>query len=456
LRITTRQAFQFHGIIKGNLRASIQAIDAQALDTIAACGDVNRNVMCTPLPESSRVYAAALEHARHISDHLTPRTGAYREIWLDGKKLSDAQEDEVEPIYGDRYLPRKFKIAMAIPPQNDVDVLAHDLGFIAIERGGRLIGFNVTVGGGMGATHNNPATFPRVADVLGFCTPSQAVAVAEHIVTIQRDFGDRTERKHARFKYTVADRGLEWLRREFAARAGFSLLKPAPFAFDHVGDRYGWQRGDDGQWHVTLYVPAGRLKDGEHRRWMTGMREIARVHTGDFRLTANQNVIVANIAPERRATIEALLESHGLDQWAALTPLALNALACVALPTCSLAMAEAERYLPDLLSKVQGLLDNHGLTQADLVLRITGCPNGCARPYLADIALVGKAPGRYNLFLGGGAAGQRLADLVHENLAEADILTELDGLFGRYAAERLDGEAFSDYLRRERLREAAA
>ncbi len=448
MRLTTRQAFQFHGVIKRELKTTMQQINASLLDTLAACGDVNRNVMCTPLAETSAVHASAVEWAQRISDHLTPRTGAYHEIWLDGKKV---RAPDVEPIYGDTYLPRKFKIAVAIPPQNDVDVFAHDLGFIAVSKSGKLVGFNVTVGGGMGASHNEPATYPRLADVIGYCTPGQVLAVAEAVVTAQRDYGDRTERKHARLKYTIDDRGLDWFKAEVERRAGFALLPAAPFRFTHNSDRYGWIDGADGRWHLGLYVPGGRLVDGDTQQWLTGLAEIARAHSGEFRLTPNQNVVVSSIEAGRRERIEALVRRHGLDAWERLAPFERNAMACVALPTCGLAMAEAERYLPELVGKVSRLLGQHGLSQEDITLRVTGCPNGCARPYISDIGLVGKAPGRYNLFVGGGHAGQRLNRLHSENLDEQTILATLDQWFGSYATGRTAGESFSDWTARERI-----
>ncbi len=448
MRLTTRQAFQFHGIIKRELKTTMQGINASLLDTLAACGDVNRNVMCTPLAETSAVHAAALRWAQRLSDHLTPQTRAYHEIWLDGKKQS---QPDHEPLYGKTYLPRKFKLAMAIPPLNDVDVFAHDLGFIAIERSGKLVGFNVTAGGGMGATHNDRATYPRLADVIGYCTPSQVIAVAKAVVATQREHGDRTERKHARLKYTIDDRGIDWFREEVERRAGVRLLPPAKYAFTANSDRYGWMAGTDGRWHLGLFVPGGRLVDREGQRWLSGLAEIARVHTGDFRITPNQNVIIGAVEASQRDAIDALVREHGLDLWQSLKPYELNAMACVAFPTCGLAMAEAERYLPELMDKVGALLRRHELSGEDITIRMTGCPNGCARPYLADIGLVGKAPGRYNLFLGGGEAGQRLNNLHSESLDETAILDKLDGWFGAYAAGRAAGESFSNWTRREEI-----
>lgn len=442
MRLTTRQAFQFHGVCKRELKTTIQGINASLLDTIAACGDVNRNVMCTPLATTSAIHHPALRWAQKLSDHLTPRTGAYHEIWLDGARVAGP---EVEPIYGPTYLPRKFKLALAIPPQNDVDVLAHDLGFIAIARHGKLVGFNVCAGGGMGATHNDPNTYPRLADVIGFCPPGQVLAIAEAVVTTQRDFGDRSERKHARLKYTIEDRGLDWFRREVERRAAVQLLPAAPFHFTHNGDRFGWHQGIDGLWHLGLLVPGGRLLDNGSQQWLTGMAAIAGQHAGKFLLTPNQNVVISGIEESHRADIEKLVDHYGLATHQGLAPYQRNAMACVALPTCGLAMAEAERYLPEFVDKIGALLHRHGLEHEDIGVRITGCANGCARPYLADIGLVGKAPGRYNLFVGGGRAGQRLNRLHAENLSENAILETLDQWFDDYSSQRKDDESFSDW-----------
>jgi sulfite reductase (NADPH) hemoprotein beta-component len=454
LRLTTRQAFQFHGVTKGNVKTVIRGINDSLLSTIAACGDVNRNVMCTPLAETSAVHEAAYKVAGDISEHLAPRTRAYHEIWLDGERIAGTADHE--PIYGETYLPRKFKIALAIPPSNDVDVFAHDLGFIAVERNGELAGFNVTVGGGMGMTHGEPDTYPRVADVLGFCRVDQAVAVAEHVVAVQRDYGDRGNRKHARLKYTIDDRGIEWFREALSERLGFSLSAAEPFEFRSRGDVFGWSNDRHGRWHLTLFVPEGRIRDRGQSRLLTALRELAAIRKGEFRLTANQNLIVSGIADEDRPVIEKLFERHGVNLLQSLSPLRQQALACVALPTCGLAMAEAERYLPQLTGKVEALLDAHGLLQESISLRITGCPNGCARPYLAEIALVGKAPGRYNLFLGGDAEGMRLNRLARENIDEAEILAALDGLFADFARRGSKGESFGDFADRTQFPMAVA
>ncbi len=450
LRLTTRQTFQFHGIIKHDLKPAMQRINATLLDTIATCGDVNRNVMASSNPIESSAHAQIADCARRLSEHFLPHTRAYHEIWLDGEKLSGSPE--VEPIYGASYLPRKFKAAIALPPSNDVDIFTQDLGFIAIIEEGRLIGFNLTVGGGMGVTHGDAATHPRLADVAGFLPVEALLPVAEAVVTTQRDFGDRTNRKHARLKYTIEERGLAWFIAEVETRAGLKLAPAREFHFDGNGDRFGWLRALDGTWHRTLRIRAGRIADRPGAPLLSGLRALARIHRGDFRLTPNQNVTVAGVAIDDRRRIDSFIAHFGLDEAERGTPVSRDALACVALPTCALAMAEAERYLPQLLSQVDATLARHGLQGEPLILRITGCPNGCARPYVAEVALVGKALGRYNLHLGGDGRGARLNVLYRENIDEAAFLQEFDALAGAWAAEREAGERFGDFLwRTQRL-----
>jgi sulfite reductase (NADPH) hemoprotein beta-component len=449
LRLTTRQTFQFHGIAKGDMKATMAALDAALMDSIATCGDVNRNVIASSNPVESPAHLEVADWARRLSEQLLPKTRAYHEIWLDGEKLTGTPE--VEPVYGTSFLPRKFKTAIAVPPSNDVDVFAHDLGFIAIVEQGRLVGFNLTVGGGLGSTHGDPATYPRLADVAGFLPVDAILAVAEAVIATQRDYGDRTNRRHARLKYTIADRGLAWFVAEVERRAGLKLEPARPYAFTSNSDRFGWQQGFDGRWHRTLRVPAGRIADRYDQPWLTGWRELARLHRGDFRVTANQNATIAGVAEEDRATLDDLIAQYRLDSAEQGTPLKRDALACVSLPTCPLAMAEAERYLPQLVSRVESLLEKHGIAGLPMSLRMTGCPNGCARPYLAELGLIGKAPGRYNLHLGGDGRGERLNVLYRENLDERALLAELDGLFASYAAGREPEERFGDFLWRTGL-----
>ncbi|MGI9221671.1 MAG: NADPH-dependent assimilatory sulfite reductase hemoprotein subunit [Woeseiaceae bacterium] len=448
IRLTTRQAFQFHGVIKRDLKPTIAAINKSLLDTIAACGDVNRNVMCTPIAERSSLHAAAYATAESLSAHLTPNTSAYHEIWLDKQRVAGGENvtQDAEPIYGATYLPRKFKIGIAIPPSNDVDVFSQDLGFIAIQQDGKLAGFNVTVGGGMGRHHGEPDTYPRVADSIGFCTPEQVNQVAEQVVKIQRDFGDRSNRKHARLKYTIDDRGLDWFRSELAGRLGHELQPASPYRFLSRGDELGWTKDQSGMWHLTLFIPQGRVSDDGELQLMTALAAIAKVHEGTFRLTANQNVVISSVATNRKKSIEKLLQTHGVSPSENLSPLRRQALACVALPTCALAMAEAERYLPEITTRVETLLEKYDLLNEEISLRITGCPNGCARPYLAEIALVGKAPGHYSLFLGGDALGTRLNKLVDENANESQVLKTLEQHFSAFARNRIAGQSFGDFV----------
>lgn len=451
IKITTRQAFQLHGILKGNLKPTIKAVNEALLSTLAACGDVNRNVNCNPNPYQSFVHAQVLDYARAIAAHLLPRTGAYHEIWVDKQRVAggdtgsgdDDGIDPVEPIYGKHYLPRKFKISIAVPPSNDVDIFAQDLGFIAIIENGHLAGFNVTVGGGMGQSHNNKATYPRTADVMAFCKPDQVVAVAEKAVTVQRDYGDRSDRKHARLKYTIQDRGLAWFRGEVEARLGYKLAEARPFYFTDNGDRYGWTDGTDGKQHLTLFIEGGRVKG----RQKEGLREIAKIHQGDFRLTCNQNLVLGAVAPSERPRIEALLKEYGLDQtWENITGLRRGGLACVALPTCGLALAESERNLPNLIDELDKVVRAAGLAEQSIHIRSTGCPNGCARPYLGEIGLVGKVPGKYNLYLGAAHNGSRLNKLYKEAIPNEQIVAELTPIIQRYAAERLAEETFGDFV----------
>jgi len=456
IRLTTRQAIQFHGVVKSNLKASIAAINQSMMDTLAACGDVNRNVMAPSLPLLSAIHREMQGHAEALSAHLTPATGAYHEIWLDDKKVESSKPD-AEPIYGDAYLPRKFKSAFVVPPQNDTDVFAQDLGYIAIIEDGQLVGYNVTVGGGMGISHGETATYPRLGDVLGFCLPQQVIPVGEAIVTTQRDFGDRTNRKHARLKYTIDDRGIDWFRGQVEERSGVKFERPRKFAFVGNGDVYGWQQDDAGAWHYTLFVENGRVNDVADRRLMSGLRDIAGVHTGEFRLTPNQNLIISNVSVQRKGAISALLDKFGIENNAQATRLRLNSMACVAFPTCGLAMAESERYLPSLLDKLDELLARNGLSDDAITIRMTGCPNGCARPYIAEIGLVGKGPGTYNLYLGAGFAGDRLGCLYRDNADEKEIIAALTPLFEDYAIGRLDNERFGDFvIRRGVVREITA
>lgn len=458
LKLTTRQAYQFHGVIKSNLKKTIAEINEALFDTLAACGDVNRNVMCNPNPMQSKVHGDILQLATEISNHLSPRTGAYHEIWLDdgtGEKVKvtydppkiDDIADPEEPIYGKHYLPRKFKTVIAVPPSNDVDIFAHDLGYIAILEGDdKIVGYNVTVGGGMGMTHGNEDTFPRLADLLGFCTPEQAVLVGEAVVRVQRDHGNRDVRANARLKYTIERMGIDAFRKEVEKLIGFKLEKPREFHFDDNGDRYGWIEDHKGNFHFTLFVENGRVYDTAAYPLMTGLREIAKIHKGDFRLTANQNLIIANISPKAKPAIAKLLEEHKMIDAHERSALRLHSMACVSLPTCGLALAESQRYLPDLVSELDEIIEDAGLRHDAITIRMTGCPNGCARPYIAEIGFVGRAPGKYNLYLGGGFAGDRLSKLYAPSILGKDAPAILKPIIQDYAKNREDGERFGDFV----------
>lgn len=450
IKITNRQAFQLHGVIKSNLKQTIREINETALTTIAACGDVNRNVMLNPNPEQSKAHAQAIKMACAISDHLSPRTTAYHEIWLtdeNGDKFKVTEDpDEIEPIYGRQYLPRKFKTVIAVPPSNDVDIFAQDLGFIAILEGEDVVGYNITVGGGMGMDHNKVATYPRLAQILGYVPTEKVVDVAEKIVTVQRDYGDRANRKHARLKYTIDDRGLAWFRKEVESRLGYKLEAPKPFHFEDNGDRFGWTETTHGDYNLTLFIENGRVRDSEGAPTRTGLRELAKAHSGEFRLTANQNLVIANISKENRPRIEAILSQYGLDSKANTSGMRLGSMACVALPTCGLALAESERQLPSTIDEIEGILEEYGLSKDSFTIRMTGCPNGCGRPYIAEIGFVGKAPNKYNVYLGGGYSGDRLNKLYRTSVKTEEITDLLRPLIERYAKERNPNERFGDFV----------
>ncbi len=447
LRITSRQSIQFHGLLKPHLRPVLQALDRALLDTISACGDVNRNVIASSAPQISAFHAEAYGWAQKIAEHLLPQSHAYHEIWLDGQQITAPEEDL---LYGPTYLPRKFKIAIAVPPHNDVDVFTQDLGFIAIHEEGRLAGFNVCVGGGLGRSHNKPDTYSRLADVCGFCTPGQVLAMAEAVLITQRDHGDRSNRSRARLKYTVDRMGLDRFMEEVQQRTGFLLAPPRPFHFETSGDRFGWLENDDGTACLTLFIPGGRVADGDIPL-LSGLDALARLHHGEIRLTCNQNLLIAGISPTERPVVENVLAEYGLNRLLNLAPVRTHAMACVALPTCPLAMAEAERYLPVFLDRIEVLLAEAGLEGEALTVRMTGCPNGCARPYLAEIGLVGKAPGLYDLYLGGDRTGMRLNALYREALDEEALLDILRPLLKRFSGQRWAGETFGDFVRRQDL-----
>lgn len=441
IRLTTRQTFQFHGVLKRDIKLMHQTLNSTGIDSIATAGDVNRNVLCTSNPVESELHQEAYEWATKISEHLLPKTRAYVEIWLDGEKLGGDEE----PILGSNYLPRKFKTTVVIPPHNDVDIHANDLNFVAIAEGGKLVGFNVLVGGGLAMTHGDTSTYPRKASDFGFIPLSHVLEVAAAVVSTQRDWGNRVNRKNAKTKYTLERVGVEAFKAEVENRAGIPFAESRPYEFTSRGDRFGWVEGIDGKHHLTLFIENGRLLDFPGKPLKTGMLEIAKIHQGDFRLTANQNLIIAGVPADEKARIEALARQYGLlDD--GVSEQRKQSMACVALPTCPLAMAEAERMLPAFVTDIEGLLTKHGLANDAIIFRVTGCPNGCGRAMLAEVGLVGKAPGRYNLHLGGNLEGTRIPRLYQENITEPQILAELDRLIGRWAAERTAAECFGDFV----------
>jgi sulfite reductase (NADPH) hemoprotein beta-component len=454
IRLTTRQTFQFHWVVKEDLKPTVQGLHEALLDTIAACGDDARGVMCTADPTDSTLHAEVAALAKAMSDHVIPRARGYHEIWYGKERVATSEEEE--PFYGRTYLPRKFKIGFVVPPSNDIDVYTQDLGFIAIKGRQGLEGFNVAIGGGMGRSDQDPNTYPRLADVIGFIPADRLIATADAVMSVQRDYGNRAERSRARFKYTIDDKGLGFVKAEIERRLGAPLAPARPVELTSNGDRFGWRANEDGRFSYTIYIDSGRVANRPGWPMMDALRALAQVHRGSFRLTPNQNLVVAGIAPEDRPRIEAVLAAHGLAATDRTSALRLNSIACVALPTCPLAMAEAERYLPELLAKLEAILARHGLSDDSITLRISGCPNGCSRPYVAEIALTGRAPGKYNLWLGGGFHGERLNVLHRENVGEAAILAVLDEALGRYAGERTAGERFGDYLHRAGILASAA
>lgn len=443
MKLTTRQTFQFHGVIKRNLKGAMRAINKSLMTTIAACGDVNRNVMCSSLPELSYFHSETWAVSKKISDHLLPSTTAYHEIWLkddNDKKVQVAGDAVVdsEPLYGPTYLPRKFKITIAIPPHNDTDVYAHDIGLIAIKGAdGHLEGFNILAGGGMGATHNNKKTYPQTGRMLGYVPADLAHIVCEKTMLVQRDHGDRQNRKHARLKYTIDDMGVDVFRSKVEELLPESLrfAEPRPFKFVSNIDTFGWQKDEKGLNHFTFFIENGRVEDTADFSMRTGLRELAKLDKGEYRLTGNQHLILSNVADKDLPVVKDVMAKHKLDN-TSFSGMRLSSSACVAFPTCGLAMAESERYLPELISKLESTLEEVGLARDSIVMRMTGCPNGCARPWLAEAAFVGKAYGAYNMYLGGGYHGQRLNKLYRSSIKEDEILDIMKGLLKRYALER--------------------
>lgn len=459
LRITTRQDFQFHGVLKSNLRQTIKGLNEALITTIAACGDVERNVMAPPTPSTSPLVDYVLAEARRLSNALGPKTRAYHSIWIEGKELdlnSPENANFVDPLYGKTYLPRKFKTAFAFPPLNDIDIYTNDLGFIVIAENGKLAGYNVLAGGGMGMSHGNAQTFPRMGDLIGFITPEHLDAVARAVITIHRDFGDRTNRKHARLKYVIQERGVDWFRNEVEQRAGCKLGPVREFQFTRQGDLLGWHQQSNGNYFLGLFVENGRIRDAGEYRLKAGLRRVVEQFLPEIRLTASQNLLLVDVKPEHRAGIDQVLLEHGVSSQNPFSRTRLASMACPALPTCGLALAESERMMPEFLTRIEGLLSELGMEQEELIVRMTGCPNGCARPYMAEIAFVGKAPNKYQIYLGGNEGSTRLNRLYKDSVKTDDLIGELRAVLRRYLEARLSGERFGDFCARVVWNEANA
>ncbi len=451
IKITTRQTIQLHGLIKSKVRPTIQSFHEANLDSIATCGDINRNVACSSHPGESPLHAQVFAYADKISTLLMPKTKAYYEIWLEDEKIAEKKEEEIDPLYQDRYLPRKFKIGIAIPPNNDVDLFTNDLGLIAIIENNELKGFNIAIGGGLSTTHGNAQTYARLGTVIGFTdTEEKVMKTIYEVLTVQRDFGNRSDRKLARLKYTLDTMGVDKYREEVESRTGFKLEPARPYGFTQRSDRYGWLQNEAGLWYYTLFIENGRVLDDEKLALKTALLEVARTDKANFLFTSNQNMIISDVADADKETINEILARFKiLEHTDTASHARKNAIACVALPTCPLALAEGQRYMPTLISKIEPILEKYQLNDEDIIMRMTGCPNGCARPYAAEIGFVGTAPGHYNLHIGGDNEGERLNTLYKESLDETAILRELDGLFAAFKTERKEKESFGDFSYRK-------
>ncbi|MDQ6890724.1 MAG: NADPH-dependent assimilatory sulfite reductase hemoprotein subunit, partial [Bacteroidota bacterium] len=446
IKITTRQTIQLHGLFKSKLKPTIQDFSKAKLDSIATCGDINRNVTCSAHPKQSPIHEEVFAYAEKISKLLMPKTRAYYEIWLDEEKILD-KKDEEDPLYQDSYMPRKFKIGIAIPPNNDVDVFTNDIGLIAIIENNKLLGFNIAIGGGLSTTHGNAQTYARLGTVIGFTGSEERTLKAIYeILTVQRDFGNRSDRKFARLKYTVDRLGVENFKEKVEERLDFKLEEAKPYTFTGRHDYYGWYKNEQGKWYYTPFIENGRILDDEEVALKSALLECAKTGKVNFRFTGNQNIIISDVAAEDKETIHKILEQFKIiEHTESASVIRKNSMACVALPTCPLALAEAQRYMPSLISKIETLLSKYSLDEENIIIRMTGCPNGCARSYNAEIGFVGTAMGRYNMHLGGDHEGLRLNRVYKESLDEESILKELDAWFGNFKNERNDNEKFGDY-----------
>ena len=447
LRVTTRQGNQFHGVLKGDLKATIRAVNDALVTTLGACGDVVRNVVSCPAPKSRGLREQVFSVARRLSDQLLPRTRAYHEIWLDGEQVAGGPL-ESEPIYGTRYLPRKFKVAFAFPDDNCCDVHSNDLGFLVVQEGGQLLGFNVLVGGGMGKTHGKEDTYPRLADVLGFAATEQVVEVAEAVVKVQRDHGNRSDRRHARLKYLLDKEGLDWFRKHVERQLGRRLSPPADVEVSGIADHLGWHAQERGRSFLGLFIENGRIRDAGNSRLRSGIRRVVETLGAGVRLTPQQNLLITDVPDRCRGLVERILADHGVTADAMLSPVRRWSMACPALPTCGLALAEAERALPDVISELERELETLGVADAALTVRMTGCPNGCARPYTADLAFVGRSLNKYAVFVGGSMLGTRLGTQYADLVPRDRLVATVRPLFERFRDERLEGERFGDFCDR--------
>ena len=449
LRLTSRQSIQFHGVVKSGLGPLMKNINDALMTTLAACGDVSRNVMAPPTPATEPWMHQVHEDSELLSNALLPTTPSYHAIWVEGVQLNvQDHQSHHDPLYGKTYLPRKFKTAFAVPPLNDVDLFTNCLGFVAIAEGNQVTGYNLTVGGGLGMSQNNPNTFPRKADVIGYLTRDQIEEVAKGVLTIHRDFGDRTDRKHARLKYVLEEKGVAWFRKELESRTGFKLEDAKPFEFSRQGDRFGWHEQADGNHFLGLFVETGRIKDTESIQLKTAVRKVVDTYGVEVRLTPSQNVLLVNIPAEAVDGINLIMKDHGVPTTHEKSPVRSATMACPALPTCGLALAESERYLPGLIDRIENQLGEAGIPQEEIIIRMTGCPNGCARPYMAELGFVGRAPGKYNVYVGGNEAGTRLNKVYLQSVKDANMDETLGSILKRFQQERNADERFGDWSAR--------
>ena len=447
LRITTRQTIQFHGVLKGNLKKIINTVSTMLLSTYGACGDVVRNVTTVAAPINDQIHKQLRQDALKVSSHFIPSSTSYGQIWINGDKYEYSDKEKKEPIYGKLYLPRKFKIGITIPGDNSVDVLTNDIAIFLIFKNNELLGYNIAIGGGLGMTHNKPETFPYLAKQLLFCNPSDLIQVLEQIVKIQRDYGDRKNRKHARLKYLVAEEGTKWFKRLIEYKLNKNFDNPLKLNNLKVVDHLGWHEQGDGKWYTGIFISSGRIIDNKNKKIKTGLRDIIKKFNPSITLSTDQNIILGNINEKDKNIIDQLLEQYSIvkkkiskvDRWF---------LACPALPTCGLALSEAERVRDEIIRKVDEILLKHNLQDEKFSIRITGCPNGCARPYAGDIGIVGRAPNLYALFSGGDFEGTRLNKKILDKVSYQDLTKAIEQIFLLFKNQRKNNEALGDFCNR--------